>query len=303
MISHLIRLLIVTLLCSPIMASGADFILVSDAGTSAGTIGKAGIEGFSDGAHTIFENPAGLSRIPNQSLSLFSANVMHEVSYTNAAFASMTPYGMVGIGFMNASVYDIPETGLDSQNRHIIINHFDYLSSIYKASYQTNLATDLSVGIGLSYYTVQFFDVVGTGSNFDVGALYTRNSSEFSLTAKNALPNSKIRYNDGHFENLPFQMVGSMKQDIKDVQLLAQLTLRQEHLLYAFGGEYYPSFLPFISLRTGFKQHLTVTKKRRQNGSFGVGLHLYGLNFHYAYERSDYIPMDNTSYFSMSTAF
>ena len=296
-------LLVLTLLNVPLYASGADFILVSDAGTSAGTIGKAGIEGFSDGAHTIFENPAGLSKIPNQSLSLFSANVMHEVAYTNAAFASMTPFGMVGVGFMHASVYDIPEAGLDDQDRHIIVNHFDYLSSIYKASYQTNLAPKLSLGVGLSYYTVQFFDVVGTGSNFDVGALYTTASSEYSLTAKNTLPNSKIRYNDGHFESLPFQLAGSMKHDIKDFQLLGQLTLRQEHILHAFAAQYFPSFLPFFSLRTGFKQHLTVTKKRLQNGSFGVGLHLYGLNFHYAFEKSDYIPMDNTSYFSVSTAF
>jgi hypothetical protein len=94
-----------------------------------------------------------------------------------------------------------------------------------------------------------------------------------------------------------------MKYSHKDIQLLTQLTLRQEHLLYAFGAEYFPSFLPFFSIRAGFKQHLTVTKKRRQNGTLGLGLHLYGLNFHYAYERSDYIPLDNTSYFSMSTAF
>lgn len=303
MIKQLRFFLFLLLFSSPLFANGADFILVSDAGTSAGTIGKGGIEGFSDGAHTIFENPAGLSKIPNQSLSLFSANVMHEVAYTNAAFASMTPYGMMGIGFMRAAVHDIPETGLDSEDRHIVVNNFDYLSSIYKASYQTHLAQNLSLGVGVSYYTVQFFDVVGTGSNFDIGAIYTQSDKEFSLSAKNVLPNSKIRYNDGHFENLPFQLVGAMKHTIKDFLLLGQFTFRQDNLLPSIGVEYYPGFLPYFSLRTGVKQHLTVTKQRRQNATIGVGLHLYGLNFHYAYEKSDYIPLDNTSYFSMSTAF
>jgi len=283
----------------------ADFMLISDIGSSAETIGAGNVEGFNQSASTIFENPAGLYRIPHQSIALFTSTIMDEVHYSNMALSTTTPYGSIGLGFMQASVYDIPstyETG-DSDESIGTNGNFDYQSTIYKLSYQRLLLKDLSVGASYSYYNTQFFDVRGSGYDVDAGAVWERGALSGSLFARNILPHGKVKYNGSQFEPLPFHLVGGVKWTVNSLEIMPQLKIQQDNLLSSIGFRYNPSSLPFVNFLAGYKQHLTVTNENRQNLTFGIGLNLYGLHFNYAYERSDYVPMDNKSYFSINTFF
>lgn len=284
---------------------GADYFMISDLGASAETIGMGAVEGFNQSASTIFENPAGLSRIPHQSLSLFTTTVMGEVHYSNIALSTTTQYGSFGIGFMQAAVFGIEHTTLDTDTDQSVISdgQFDYKNTIYKFSYQRQLKPNLSLGVSSVMYNSQFYDVKGTGYDFDAGAIWTKGKFETSLFARNILPHGKVKYNESRIEPLPFQLVGSAKLNVKGVDILPQIKIQQENVLPSIGFRYSPGFLPFLDFLAGYKQHLTATNESRQNLTFGFGLNLYGLHFNYAYERSDYIPMDNKSYFSINTSF
>ena len=63
----------------PLMA--ADALMVTDVGTSAGMLGKGQVEGFDSSAISVLENPAGLYRVKNQSVSMFSTQLMNEVDF------------------------------------------------------------------------------------------------------------------------------------------------------------------------------------------------------------------------------
>ena len=61
--------------------------------------------------------------------------------------------------------------------------------------------------------------------------------------------------------------------------------------------------MSYIQFMTGFKEQLDVTYARHKKWTFGIGLDLFDLHFHYAYERSDYILQDSKNYFSMHYNF
>jgi len=67
---HLLTILL--LLSAPLYA---DYVMLTDLGSSAQSVGRGQVEGFSDSSNAIFENPAGLSRISKTSLSVFSSTL------------------------------------------------------------------------------------------------------------------------------------------------------------------------------------------------------------------------------------
>jgi len=292
--------------------NGADFAMISDLGTSARHIAIGGVDGFSDAAESIFENPAGLYRVNGFSLSVFSSKVMNEVQYTNLALSTETPIGRLGVGFMEATVSNVPVTDATKQviNAQEVVNDvfikdwFDYKNSLYKVAYQTRVLPQLEVGVSYVYYHQSYYSVSGHGSDLDVGMIYTQPNYEVSLLARNVLPDTKVVYNTGAYEPLPTQYVASMKRAFKwGLDVYPQVKYTQEQFLPSVGAKYTPNFLPFIHFMAGYKTFLTYTEGRKHNASFGIGLDLMGLTVYYAYERSDYALKDHKNYFSITTNF
>lgn len=283
----------------------ADYLMISDIGTSAETIGMGSVEGFNQSASTIFENPAGLYKIPHQSLALFSSTIMDEIHYSNVALSTSTKYGSFGIGFMQATVFGLQHTAIDDDTDGSVISEeaFDYKNTMYKFSYQRMIRSNVSFGASSVFYNSQFYDVRGSGYDFDAGLILDRGYFSASLFARNILPHGKVKFNENRIEPLPFQLIGSTKWSLNRVDIMPQLKVQQSNILPSLGFRYNPEFLPFIEFLAGYKSHLTATNKNRENLTFGFGLNLYGLHFNYAYERSDYIPLDNKSYFSINTSF
>ena len=280
-----------------------EFILVSDIGTSAESIALGQVEGFSYGSNAIFENPAGLYRINQFGFSAFTTRVINEVTYTNVAIAGKTPIGTWGFGFMEATVSNIPETGRNTDGEHIVLNTFDYKSSIYKLSYQRDLSQNLHFGTSYSYYLTKFYAVEGRGADLDAGVIYEGKDYEASVFARNLLPNNTVNYNGKAIENLPFHLVFSARFEYEQFEFLPQFKLVDGAGLPSFGLKAKPKHIPFITFMAGFKRHLDVTGKQHQNGSLGIGLRIYDLELHYAYERSDYVLLDHKSYFSITQNF
>jgi hypothetical protein len=299
-----INLLLLCIGFFPTFVFGGSYALISDLGTSAETIGIGNIEGFSDAAHTVFENPAGLHRIDHYSLSLFTTTLMNEVHYNAVAIGGKTPFGNVGLGYMEATVLNIDFTQADSNNEYYTQYYFDYKDTIYKFSYQLSVNPQLHIGATYSLYGKNFWKVSASGSNFDFGLLWQHSRDvTFSFITRNFLPQSKIFFSNDGSETLPTQIIPGIKWSLNDVSLLSQVKLSEGKSLFSFGASYNPYFLPLILFSTGYKQHLSYVNDVKNTATMGVGLSLYGLKLHYAYERSDYLLLDHHSYFSISNNF
>ena len=98
-----------------IPTSAADYFMLTDIGSSAEQISRGHIEGFTDSAAAVFENPAALYRIQNSSITGFSTNLMNEVLCTNLALAARTRFGTIGVGYMGTKSYGIPHTAENNQ--------------------------------------------------------------------------------------------------------------------------------------------------------------------------------------------
>ena len=136
-------------------ASYEDYIIQTEYGISAHSIALGSIEGFSHSATSIFDNPAGLYRVKNYSISVFKSTIMdYQLFYNSVAFASATPLGKIGFGFYEAASFEIPETGTymeGATKKHQVIDNFDYKSSIYKFSYQGNFKPNLYFGTSFQF--------------------------------------------------------------------------------------------------------------------------------------------------------
>lgn len=294
-------------LCSWTQAGDADALLVTDLGSSARMIALGGIEGFTWTSNAVFENPASLAKIKKHSISAFTTNLMDEVTYINLSYATRTKYGQFGLGYMSASVSDIPETGereVEGQTRYYAIRYFDYLDYLAKFAYQFDLKENLHIGFTANYFNSRLDDLRGSGVNADVGLLWTTYPWTVSATAKNVIINFQKEYTNDATENFPTQLLLGTKYEFRDVDLMAQV--KKERLrktpLKAFGVAFQPSWLPFLKLYGGYKEYYAI-RDVESSTTLGVGLSIEGVDFEYGYEASAHPEFDNYNYFSISVNF
>lgn len=301
-----IILLFTLLLLSSLPIQATEYYMISDVGVSAKTIGSGQVEGFSLYSSTLFENPAGLNHINNRSVSLFDSKIIEDLRYTTFALSQKTKYGHFAFGYMQATASDIPETFLrDGDSFPAIASYFDFKKTIYKLGYANSFSKNLNYGFTLSHYTDQYYSIKGFGSNLDAGLLYTDiDASEYSLTIQNLIPNQSVEFNNGSKETLPLQLVASAKRPIfNGAFLLPQVKYTKNTPLFSLGVQYKPSIIPFLEVFGGYKQTLTATEKTHGAATLGLALTFYGVEFQYAYEKSDYELQDNINYFSLHLAF
>ncbi|MFC1617407.1 type IX secretion system membrane protein PorP/SprF [Candidatus Margulisiibacteriota bacterium] len=296
-----ILIIILFFLVSSLSVAGANYNLITDVGISAKSISLGGIGSFNDSADVIFDNPAGLSSIKNNSLSIFQTTVMQEVHYYNVSYAGKTPIGTFGVGFMNAYVTGIPYTGLNGNNETFIESYYDYNNYIYKIGYAYNLTKNLALGASLVGYNLTFHDISGSGNDFDIGCILSFDNLDISFVVQQGL-NSNIKYNNDGIERLQNRYSLSAKYQISDVKLFGQLRTQELKYLYAAAVSYNPEFLKIFELNFGYKQFLVLGEVR--NGiTVGLGLLFDSIKFHYAFEKSDHFEHNNKNYFTIAFDF
>jgi hypothetical protein len=290
---------------SPVLA--ADALMVTDVGTSAGMLGKGQIEGFDSSAVSVLENPAALYRVESQSMSIFSTQLMNEVDFRNIAYAKKTSMGTFAIGYMGSLIDGIPETAtqnIDGEEKFVANSYFNAENMVVKAGLSRTLKDGLHVGGNLNYYSNSIGSVSGTGVNFDLGLVYEFSEFETSVVLKNVVPALKADYSNGGEETYPFQTLWGIKYGRDYLDLMAQVktTTAIDRNLVSLGATYRPGFLSFMHLNLGMKQFMHLNDVKNHY-TFGIGLTLFGLNFDYAYEKSEHLQFDNNNYFSLNFDF
>lgn len=277
-----------------------DYFLIEDIGTSAKQVGLGMIDGFDDSSSTMFSNPAGLYRVKNISMSVFSTTFIDQIEYRNITMGARTPMGVWALGYQEASVFDIAQTSSVVHSEPL--GYFDYKSSVVKLGYQYSVKSWLHLGANLSYFTQSFSDVYGQGTNLDIGAIAFYHRIEFSAALRNILTFSDVQYGEGVKEDLPLRGSLGVRVPIYDFDLYAQYHQKQSIALMSAGIEYRPSFFNYLTVFSGYRQY-EVLSKVSNNLTFGVGLRLLNVGFSYAYERSDHFEFDHKNYFSVDVNF
>ncbi len=283
-----------------------DYELLTDLGSSAETISLGNVEGLNGSASGIFENPAALRNIEHTSMGLFMTTLMDEVYYKNISVASRMPVGVIGFGYSEASVFNIPISAENSAtNEFYVKDTFDYRDSMMKLGYSFDLDPDLSIGASYVYYLRTFGDITASGANFDVGMLYTQPTYSWSVFARNAASGGAINYaySDGTVsaEKLPLELVGSGKYRVIDgTTVYGQMKIRRATGLMSIGAKFIPREYASLELNAGYRQYL-VSDQVKGGLALGVTVDLLGLRASYSYEKiEDHPQYDNKSYFSVS---
>lgn len=195
MIKRISILFFVFAACFQLFAE-SEFMVISEVGSSAGSVRLANIQGFSYLSNSVFENPAALYRVYRGSMSIFQTSFMDEVNFMNASFAIRTGPGVLGVGYMSSSIDDIYSTDVDSSSRIFKTGTFAEKRKIMKVAYSISQSRSLHVGLGGSYYSMEMNTVKGTGYNVDFGVIIDSDALDFSFTAKNILSSMKVDYTD-----------------------------------------------------------------------------------------------------------
>lgn len=162
--NKIIGLLLVMFLGVAQSVVAADYELLTDLGSSAETISLGNVEGLNGSASGIFENPAALNRVEHTSIGLFMTTLMDDVYYKNISLASRMPVGVVGFGYSEASVFNIPVSAENTITKEFYVKDtFDYRDSMMKFGYSLELDPDLTVGGSYVYYLRTFGNVKEIG--------------------------------------------------------------------------------------------------------------------------------------------
>ena len=297
-----IILAIITILSSISCAEWSD---QTDLATDAFTLGIGSIEGFSNSASNVFQNPGSLYSIDTASLSAFHTTIMDTVNYSNLAIAFNTQWGNFGLGAVKLGVSEIPFTSVDQYEEYKSETSVDFDNSVYFLTY-TPVSEGYHIGYTLKYFASDLGGLRGTAFNADIGAYipnFINNGMNLSITAKNILNINKYKYEDGSTQEVPSRIVLGLKQELStELNIYSQLLLiktQRPTSLKAVGIKYSPEFLPFLSVYSGWREHL-VGNNRKDSITYGLGLTYQGLVLAYAYEKTEYLLNDDNHYVSVA---
>lgn len=149
-------LLTIFVCCLSLVFSQTNYFMPTDIGSSARMIGQGSIEGFSPHAAVIFENPAGLARLSQWSMSLFKTTYLDEYQYNNMAVGYASRYGYFGVGYYGAAVNDILTTGYNTAEEVTVTGKISYQNTVLKLAYANQITPFLLYGITVSQYFTSF---------------------------------------------------------------------------------------------------------------------------------------------------
>lgn len=300
-----IGVVIIMLVLAVNSAYATNYNVLTDMGSSSKMIAIGNIEGFSDSAAGVLENPASLTNTKKTSVSLFTTTLMDDAIYTAGAVSVTVPFGKLGLGYMGVGVSGIPYGSLDQSNQVKLDGYASYKSEILKLSYQFNPRKNISVGASLIQYSSDFFDVHAKGYNVELGTLIDMQPFQLSIVGRNLMGNSVVLFTGGDAngtEKLATNLIVSGKYHWEEMDVLTQFKNIEDTTLFSYGVIYTPRFFTSIQLLGGFKNY-RVLDTTKSGYTIGLNLRVKDVQFQYAYEKSDYYVYDSKNYFSVSAGF
>ena len=240
-------------------------------------------------ASAVYYNPAGLSYLDYQELSVMHTVLFESTIYDYVAWVyPFSDRNGIGLGFMRVGTDDILKT-VNFEEQYL----FDYSYSQFILSFGQRLGRYISFGVSAKMVNQSLDEFSDYGFGLDAGLLIkVYKNLSLGVIARDVLP-AKIKLNT-YEETVPASvMVGMSFKDLKFSEHLSLTTSldveKYEQRSFKLHGGAQLAFYDAYYLRAGYD---------RDNMSFGAGLRFHRLNFDYAYKIMDYI--EDTHNFSLS---
>lgn len=292
-------LMSVMMICSPILAS--DYLMLSELGTSAKSIGIGNIQGFDYSSNSIFENPASLGLSRKISLSAFTTNVVGQLNVTAFSASIVSQYGVFGFGYLQGAVDGIFETGSTGleDNRFFVQSQFDYRDQTIKLAYSFSPYDSLYLGSNFVYYKKSFGKISGQGMGVEVGAYQQLAEGDISVTVRNLL-STPVAYSNSQQETLPLQFLISGFYPLWDFSIYSQWKYQSgKNGVFSLGGSSPVFGIPFLTLSAGYKQ-FWVLDAVSSGFTLGASLIFDQFEVNYAFEKGNLVEDSTMHYISFS---
>jgi len=297
MMKRFTYILLVLILCGASYASETADISSIGMGARGLGIGRA-YSVLADDASAIFSNPAGILKTEKFSVVSMSGNMLSEIPYMMAAGSYKMQNGVLGVGFVGASVSGINEAIIVNGTPEITGNTGSYANNVIVLSYASSSKIsdrDLSYGVNLKLLSQGFsgsqsFEAGrSSGMDLDFGLLMPVNQN---ITASFALKNLMPGNNIGKYE-LPMSINAGVGYKAKDDLFLAlDSEIGGNGFLLKAGAEWNP--IDMLFLRGGVDQ-----AKDGMDIAFGLGTKVKGFKFDYAYHTFAGISEFSSHFFSI----
>ncbi|MDD5594607.1 MAG: hypothetical protein PHG97_07720 [Candidatus Margulisbacteria bacterium] len=295
-------LIIVVLLASQSFAQTAFDPLSIAIGARPLGMGGAFVAVADDG-NTLFNNPAGLGEIDSVKFTSMSGALLEDVNYT--VLGGILPFGnqfSLGAGYAGAFV-----SGLEIRDaRGNLGGSANYGNSTAFIALGKKLNDRSSLGLSLKYYFASASErSSGNGWNIDAGLLQSGwNWLKLGLVGRNLIGTSRINYQNGQSEPLPFSIRAGTKIYLLGNGFDAAIGSPWETNLVA-DADFFPQGSTPMSLHTGLEfspsPFLAVRAGvDRSNLTGGLSLKIAGFGFHYAYHPYGDFDGSAANYFSIT---
>ena len=239
-----------------------------------------GYTSLANDASAVYYNPAALSYLDYQELSVMHTVLFEGTIYDYAAWVyPFSAKNGIGLGFMRLGTDDIVKT-VNYEEQYT----FDYTYSQVIVSFGQRLGSNISFGGSAKMVNQSLDEYSDYGFGLDAALLVRlyRNLS-LGIIARDVVP-AKIKLNS-YEEEVPTAVMGGLS--LKDLGITEQLALtvsidaeKYEQRSVKLHGGAQLAFYDAYYLRAGYD---------RDNMSFGAGLKYHRLKIDYAYKVMDYI--------------
>ncbi len=247
-------------------------------------------------AYAPIYNPAGLGFLDSTQLAGMHLSYLENVNYEFASFVHPFSYGH-SFGFA-AQYFNPGDTAGTDVNGNPTGNFGGHYAA-YSLAYSHHLGEAVSLGITAKYLDARIADVSANAYGFDFGSMF-RMTDRLTLAAVVSNIGTKMKFLD-EADTLPqsyrigasYSVLRELKTDIEGIYDGSGLYSA------AFGMEWSP--INMASLRAGYNTATIRQTTALAGFSTGIGLHLFGQEFDYAW-----VPLGDlgdTQYFSLVMRF
>jgi len=289
-VASLILVMAVTASFAETADYGMDSMFIEGVGTRAYAMGNA-FAALSDDSEGVFYNPAGLTNLERQHITL-----LHYPLYEGTLYNSITyALPILDFGSPGFALYRVYTSGIETYDENDFklgeINFQEYKSTI---SYAKRLNDDVSFGMNINIFNLNLDKINAFSFGGDVGFLYEPFSFiNLGFVVHNLIKPSFTLQNSK--EELPMTLTGGLLLKIYSEAFKLNIpfdVVKSEETEFKFRVGTEIMLFDILSLRAGYNDSRI---------SFGGGLSFAGISFDYAYIINEY--MDALSRFSLSYKF
>lgn len=251
--------------------------------------------GLADDEYSLYYNPAGLSNMTSDAVSLNHTAWFEDIRIDNITFG----YNLLksfGIGAGITYMWMPRLEGMDNNGQPT--GKLDVSSSVANLGLSYKVNSYLNIGLGIKYFQDKLATYAASGTSFDLGILVKNIVPGFSTGLSVQNLGDKVSY-DREKQNIPLTIRGGISYKIYSPNILLSLDVSKSidtDFALLFGVEYL--IADNFSLRMGNR----FTQIELFTPSFGIGFH-FNQQYHLFYTFSNYADLGGTHRIGFSYRF